>query len=367
MTVPPPAPRRILVVGKFYAEGFALHIAETLEAMGHAVGRFDYGLRHRHRTGRLSHTVLRAVQTAYELANRLPVVRAARTRALLEAAATHAPDLIVVTYDYLFPAEVAALKARTGARIALWYPDAISNLGRMLFVNAPYDAVFFKDPYVVQAFDGVAAAPLYYLPEAFNPRRHRLPDGPLPDLAPYRCDVTTAGNLHAHRVAAFKHLARFDVKVWGNPPPLWLDPGPVGRMFQGRYVAYEEKALAFTAAKIVVNTLHPAEIWGVNVRTFEAAGVGAFQLVDGRPALADLFEDGRELVTFSGMDDLKAKVAYYLARPDERAAIAEAGRVRAHREHTYRHRLGLLLQTLDGAAEGFPRPDIRYATVVRSV
>lgn len=33
----------ILVIGKFYTEGFALHIAETLSTMGHTVRRFEPG------------------------------------------------------------------------------------------------------------------------------------------------------------------------------------------------------------------------------------------------------------------------------------------------------------------------------------
>ena len=35
----------ILVIGKFYNEGFALHIVETLSAMRHAVRRFEPGFR----------------------------------------------------------------------------------------------------------------------------------------------------------------------------------------------------------------------------------------------------------------------------------------------------------------------------------
>ena len=33
----------ILVIGKFYSEGFALHILETLVKMGHDVKRFEPG------------------------------------------------------------------------------------------------------------------------------------------------------------------------------------------------------------------------------------------------------------------------------------------------------------------------------------
>lgn len=41
-------------------------------------------------------------------------------------------------------------------------------------------------------------------------------------------------------------------------------------------------------------------------------------------------------------------------------AFYEVGMPRAHAEHTYRHRLELLLATLAGAAQGFPLPTISY-------
>jgi spore maturation protein CgeB len=56
------------------------------------------------------------------------------------------------------------------------------------------------------------------------------------------------------------------------------------------------------------------------------------------------------------MDDLKRKIRYWLPRADERQRIAGAGMQRAHQEHTYRHRLALLLATLEGKAGGFPLP-----------
>jgi spore maturation protein CgeB len=161
-------------------------------------------------------------------------------------------------------------------------------------------------------------------------------------------------------VACYQHLAGYNVKLWGHPAPLWLPTGPVADMYQGLSVYNEDKARAFRGAKIVVNHLLYGEIWGLNVRCFETAGIGAFQMVDWRPGLGQLFEDGKELIIFTSMADLKAKVDYWLPRLDERRAIAAAGQRRALAEHTYRHRLELLLATLAGEARGFPMPDIRY-------
>ena len=74
-----------------------------------------------------------------------------------------------------------------------------------------------------------------------------------------------------------------------------------------------------------------------------------------------MFQDKRELVTFSGMVDLKDKIRHWLPRDHERRNVAEAGMRRAHAEHTYEHRLRLLLDTLAGTQRGYPPPDIRFA------
>jgi spore maturation protein CgeB len=237
----------------------------------------------------------------------------------------------------------------------MWYPDHLANFGKAHFMTAPYDGLFFKDPYIVHALSDVLASAVHYLPECFNPDRHRLPDGEIIG-ADYACDVTTAGNSHSWRVALFNQLGEYDVKLWGAPPPLWMPQGAVAAMHQGRPVLNEDKARAFLGAKVVLNNLHYGEVLGVNVRTFEAAGIGAFQLVDWRPGMAQLFEDGKELVTFRDVADLKRLLDLYLPQADERQAIAAAGKRRAHAEHTYRHRLELLLATLAGTERGFPCP-----------
>jgi spore maturation protein CgeB len=126
--------------------------------------------------------------------------------------------------------------------------------------------------------------------------------------------------------------------------------------YQGRPVYNEEKARAYVCAKVVLNSMMYSEIWGLNARAFEAAGIGAFQMIDWRPGLSNLFEDGREVVSYKSIAQLKSLLAYYLPREDDRHAIAAAGKRRAIAEHTYGHRLTLLLETVAGRAKGFDLP-----------
>lgn len=353
------ANRRILVVGKFYSEGFALHIAETLVSMGHTVRRFEPGFRAGGIGGRIGHRLNQVRGVVYSATDSVPAVRAQRMRALWQVSDEGPLDVVIVCHDFLWPAEVAELKRRTGAQVAMWFPDSLVSFGRAYFMNAPYDHVFFKDPYIVQVLGGVLKSAVHYLPECINPVMHCLPESDAGQGSIYHCDITTAGNQHSWRVAFFKNISEFDVKLWGNPASLWMAAGPVASMHQGRGVYNHDKVRAFRGAKIVINNLLYSEIWGVNARCFEAAGAGAFQLVDWRPGLDQLFEDGKELVSFKSVVDLKQKIAYWLPRESERRAIAKAGMRRALADHTYAQRLAMLLETVGGNQKGYPIPRIR--------
>ena len=344
----------ILVIGKFYPEGFALHIAETLVSMNHLVRRFEPGFNSISKGGRIGYRLDQVRSVIHSTSDSIPRIRARRMRALWQVTDQGPLDVVIVCHDFLWPDEVAELKRRTGAEIAMWFPDALVNFGKGYFMNAAYDSLFFKDPYIVNVLNNVVSSSVYYLPECFNPSRHCLPEKELPLKTEYHCDITTAGNQHSWRVAFYKHLEKYDVKLWGQPAPLWMPTGSVALMHQGRTVLNEDKARAFLGAKIVINNLHYGEVWGLNVRTFEAAGIGAFQLTDWRPGLGQLFEDGKELISFRGMDDLLKKVNYWLAHSDERKEIACAGKRRAYAEHTYQLRLTLLLDTLAQRSKGFP-------------
>lgn len=357
---------RVLVIGRFYEEGVASFIAEGLVDLGHTVVRFDPGPTmvpfgskaafYFNRVLAKSQAALKDAAKSFGLAGDGRALR----RVVEQAGAI---DLVLATHDFLMPNDAKMLKAITKAPLALWYPDPIWSFQRHMFLNAPYDFLFFKDPYLVDLLRRKIAAPVYYLPECFSPRSLASAGRDLPVEPAYAADICTAGNLYAYRVALFRQLAGRDVKIWGLPAPMWMDISTIKPMIQNRFVAHGEKVKAFRGAKIVLNNLNPAEIWGTNVRTFEICGAGAFQIVDRRPGLAQLFEIDKEIVAFDDLKDLNSKIDYYLQAPDERNAIAEAGMIRASREHTYCHRLILLLETVNGKSSGFVEPLVNVSVL----
>lgn len=349
---------RVIVVGKYYSGSFAQKLSRGLQTLGHQVTDFEVGPRVALNRGPLSSALRTAQIAGGMLSHRLRQQWVGRR--LVQAAVAEQADLVIVSHDYLLPEQVRALKRAVDCPVCLWFPDAIINFGRSMFLNAPYDVLFFKDPYAVKILSDNLAVRTHYLPECGDVDETFADSWTTQAESDFACDITIAGNFYPYRQAFFSRLADYDVRIWGNPPPRWMITGPTEPMIQNRYLTGKDLARAYRAARIVINSLHPAEIWGLNARAFAVNADGGFQMVDWRPGLDQLFVDGEELIAFHNYEDLRRKIDYYLPREDERRRIARAGFERVRRDHTYSARLQLLLATVHGDARGFPLPSVSY-------
>jgi len=327
-----------MVIGRQLPDCFAKNIAVTLRQMGHQVRTLDvqFGLSNPwlHQAAALLLQMVTTLNDRYQLR-------------FLRAAAAWQPDLIINAGADLAPKIVEQIKTKTTAVMVSWFPDHLANLGRQYLLKAPYDALFFKDPYIVDFCRNKVEKPAFFLPECCNPLWHRKVTLTQAEIDYYACDLTTAGNMYYYRALMLEQFQGYSFKIWGRNYPRWLE-SPLASVYQQVYVAELEKSKAFQAAKIVLNTMHFGEILGVNCRTFEVAGCGGFQLAENRPQLRDFFEPDKEIVTFDTKKELKEKVDYYLNRPDERCEIAQRGQLRAHKKHTYEIRLRTMLDIIHG-------------------
>jgi spore maturation protein CgeB len=217
-----------------------------------------------------------------------------------------------------------------------------------MFFIAGYDYLFFSDKYIVNKLKSELDLNTHYLPQCFSTFKHQKVTLTDADAATYNCDITNAGNLYPSRAALYKHLTKYNFKMWGYPPAIWLKVPELDQIIMDKSVFNEEKSKVFLAAKIVLNNLHPAVIDGVNKRTFEIPACGGFQITSYRDATNELFEVGKEIVCYENLNDLKEKIEYYLnpTNERERLAIAEAGYKRAQKEHSYQHRIKQMLNTI---------------------
>lgn len=91
-------------------------------------------------------------------------------------------------------------------------------------------------------------------------------------------------------------------------------------------VDYQTKMpLVFHNSKINLNITSRTIETGIPQRVFDILACGGFCLTNYQPEIAELFEDGKELVMYTDMKDLLQKAEYYLEHEEERQRIAKAG------------------------------------------
>lgn len=100
-------------------------------------------------------------------------------------------------------------------------------------------------------------------------------------------------------------------------------------------------------SKIVINRHGPvADGYSVNFRMFEATGMGALLVTEQGKNTSDLFEPGKEVLTYTSVADAVQVVKTALADFDKYSSIASAGQQRTLTEHTYNQRAAQIDQVL---------------------
>ena len=82
---------------------------------------------------------------------------------------------------------------------------------------------------------------------------------------------------------------------------------------------------------------------GLPLRIFDVLGCGGFLITNYQAEIPDLFEIGVDLETYSSMEELHQKCAYYLEHEDERKQIAENGYRKVKQLHDCKQRMQTML------------------------
>jgi hypothetical protein len=197
-----------------------------------------------------------------------------------------------------------------------------------------FDAVFLAQKDYVPAFQrAVGHDQVYWLPLGAAADVHRQHD------LPRVYDVGFVGNVSlAHRgTARSRRLGLISQRFRTNDFHRPYTPAEVGEVY--------------SQSKIVFNTSIAGD---VTMRVFEGTACGALVLTDSvANGFSELFQVGREIVTYADDTDLLQKITYYLEHDEEREAIARAGQKRTLEQHTYGHRAKAMLDVVH--ATGFRR------------
>jgi|SRR5579872_3708146 len=207
-----------------------------------------------------------------------------------------------------------------------------------------YDLVISSLPNLVAAFRrrNVTAE---YLPLAFEPRiLAQLPDGPRDIPLSFVGGISPG---HRERLDFLETMAqRIELAIWTDLPPAL----PATSAIRARHCGSAWGRAMFQIlrrSQITLNRhIDVSANFANNMRLFEATGMGACLVTDAKDNLAELFEPGKELVTYASADECVAAVRHLAEHPAERQRIAAAGQARCLADHTYERRTGELVAIL---------------------
>ncbi len=150
--------------------------------------------------------------------------------------------------------------------------------------------------------------------------------------------------VHGARVRWLEHLCqRLDVRVWGPTIDGLHKDSPLRQCYMGKAWGIEMYQILRNSKITLNHHIDVAESYANNCRLYEATGVGTLLITDWKEDLHEMFELGREVVSYHTAEECAELIQYYLEHNDERETIAHAGQQRTLREHTYYHRMQKLL------------------------
>tara|TARA_B100000686_G_scaffold354570_1_gene465503 strand:+ start:2369 stop:4165 length:1797 start_codon:yes stop_codon:yes gene_type:complete len=269
---------------------------------------------------------------------------------ILSKAVEFKPDFILgMAQAPLRPATIERLKA-LDIPIAFWFVEDFRTLTYWKEVAGSYDYFFSiqRDSFFDE-LEEVGVKNYYYLPQACAPKVHAPLNLKFEERSKFEADLSFMGASYYNRRKAFPRLLDFDFKVWGTG---WQKDNSIVRRLQNdnERVSTEDCVKIYNSAKVNLN-LHSSTCHEeinhngdfVNPRTFEIAACGGFQLVDERSELFELFDVGKEIVTYRSINELRELISYYLHNEKERKIIATNARARVLKDHTFETRLREML------------------------
>jgi len=248
--------------------------------------------------------------------------------------------------------EVCSRLRHVCGRSALWVTEDPYELPYNKRSAALFDLVFTNDLPSVAAYGEKGR----HLPLAADPALHYLPVL-ADDDSRLRYDLCFIGYAWPNRVDLIRAIIRdhpglrLKIALAGNEQRLHVDlPQPSSYRFKTSprefaRLANGSRVTLAIARDFTTNPEGTSFSLTPPPRVFETAAAGSFQLYDGNvDHLRKYYDAGSEIVPFANYEECKARLAWALAKPRERVAVAAAAQRRTLREHTYEQRIATLLE-----------------------
>lgn len=348
MTASPQTPR-VLLVGRDWFAGVTEFCRRGLEELGvetRVVGTNVPAQSQRVTKQQAKLRQLRLV--GHPLANRYWDREEARRHADFQArlrttVAEFRPDLLLTLMIWGDEVGERALEGVSALKVGWLLDDPFLNKAELAPTLPFYDRIFSADEAWGIPARFLTRADIPTLPCGADLASHR----PL-ETASVREGLVFVGSSYAGKAAGIPRRALLEgisdlpLRVYGDKG--WRSSARLARCFAGRELPMDEANAVYNGASAAINIHHPQWKSGTSLRTFGLCASGVAQLVDYRPGLERYFDLDREVAAFRNAEELRAQAERVLRDATWRDSLAREGLSRVRAEHTYAHRLRVILR-----------------------
>ena len=261
---------------------------------------------------------------------------------LLSSCALDPPRILFsIKGTYLDRDTLLAIK-KQGSLLAMFYPDVdFDHTGVDPDVFNLYDFIFttkrFHLPWMRETLRGPA---IHHIDHGYSTRTHLCPEPAMVDMQ--RFDVGFVGNYSPYKhqwlseIVALRPALSFAVAGpnWASPTRgTALHTVVLGEVFGTTY----RRLIARCRINLAIHHGKTRSGWAddVSTRTFEIPAAHGFMLHIDNAEIRSLYDVGGEIDTFATPKEAAEKIDFYLASPERRLAIAQAGFDRAVPAYSY--------------------------------
>lgn len=281
--------------------------------------------------------------------NRLLITQAIRTT----------PDLLLVFKGMFIQAAALKRLRMLGTRLLCFYPDvSFRTHGPYLPAALPeYDWIFTTKSFGVKDLqDQLGVNRASVVRHAFDPDLHRPTAPSTDDLKRYGCDVSFIGTWSPKKERILQELrARLpslQMRIWGEQWATRARSTQLDEVIQRRGVEGEEYVRAIASSKINLAILSERRLGAssgdlLTSRTFHIPACGGFMLHERTAELLDVLHEPSEVACFDNVDEMVAKIEYFLGEDAARRGIAVRGRERIRAAHSWDQRVREILDAVE--------------------
>lgn len=164
------------------------------------------------------------------------------------------------------------------------------------------------------------------------------------DSEKYSSEILFVGNSRKIFRKIIKDIlpSEYDLSVYGSNWEDLIDK----KYIKGKSIQNSDLYKYYSNSRILLNDHWDdmREKGFISNRLFDGIAAGAFIISDDMPEIHDVFKGS--IVTYTDSDDLREKVKFYMENPDEREKITKAGHKLVAENHTFEHRMDIIIKHL---------------------